>query len=152
MKISENTIDEFHQFFEDNSDEIVCLINYSREKLGEKFGENVNKVDEKKVKKELEKILENKDLALNIAALYKIGKDLEIKNDYSGIIVDEIIGKNIAATIAESEPKKTLAEATFHYMDIHYNSGNTEGEDDIISGIAAGLQTRIKGWKWQKEQ
>ncbi len=151
MEISENTVDEFYQFFEDNSEEIVDLINYSREKLGEEFDENVKKADEKNVKKELRKVLENKDLALNIAALYKIGKDLEIKNDYSGIIVDEIIGKNIAATIAESEPKKTLAEATFHYMDIHYNSGSTEGEDDLISGIAAGLQTRIKGWKWQEK-
>lgn len=151
MKISENTIDEFYRFFQDNSDEIVYLINYSREKLGDEFGENVKKVDEKKVKKELETILENKDLALNIAALYKIGKDLEIKNDYSGVIVDEIIGKNIAATIAESEPKKTLAEATFHYMDIHYNLGQTEGEDDVISGIAAGLQTRIEGWSWQEQ-
>lgn len=151
MEISENTIDEFYQFFEDNSDEIVDLINYSREKLGEEFDEDVKKIDEEKVEKELKKLLENKDLALNIAALYKIGIDLEIKNDYSGVIVDEIIGKNIAATIAESEPKKTLAEATFHYMDIHYNSGNTEGEDDLISGIAAGLQTRIEGWKWQEK-
>lgn len=151
MEISEETIDEFSKFLENNLDDIVKLINNSRESLSEEFEQEIKKVNKSQVRKEIEEIKKDRNLSLNIAGLYKIGKSLEVKDDYSGIIVDEIIGKNLASAIAEKEPRKTLAEATFHYMDIHYDEGKTAGEDDVIAGIAAGIQTRLKGWEWQED-
>ncbi len=154
MKISDSTINEFRDFFNENSDDVTELINLSRAKLGDIFNEDVELVGKDDVEDEFLYIMENRDLALNLSALYRIGVDLEVNNDYAGFIVDEIIGRQIASTIAQTEPEKTLSEATFHYIDIHTHQvleEGTAGSDDVMAGIAAGLETRLPGWDWQKE-
>jgi hypothetical protein len=156
MRISEETVEELDAYVEKNLDDIVALINDARDRLGEAFGEDVDKVTRDKVLDEFDTFLEDEDAALNVAALYRVGVELEVRNDYAGFVVDEMIGRRIAATVAENDPEQTLAEATFHYIDVHTHEvldegEKTAGEDDVLAGLAAGLQTRLPGWDWQEE-
>lgn len=154
MKVSRDTVEEFRVFFDDNADDITELINHARDRLGEVFGEDVDGVTEDDVRREFSETLQDIDLALNLAALYKIGVELEVRNDYAGFVVDELIGRRIAGSIAESDPERTLAEATFHYIDVHTGEvleEGTAGYDDVVAGVAAGIQTRLPGWRWQEE-
>lgn len=154
MNIGNDTVEEFREFFSENLSEVTELINSSRRDLGEVFGEDVDTVTEEMVREEFRAVLMEEDAALNVAALYKLGVELEVRNDYAGFIVDEIIGRQLAASIAGGDPERTLAEATFHYIDIHTHEvleGGSAGYDDVVAGIAAGLQCRLPGWRWQKE-
>lgn len=154
MRVSRDTVREFREFFDRNASEITELINRARDRLGEVFGEDVDSVTEEEVCQEFSAVLEDDDLALNLAALYKIGVELEVRNDYAGFVVDELIGRRIAGSIAGSDPEQTLAEATFHYIDVHTGEVLEEGAagyDDVVAGVAAGLQTRLPGWRWQEE-
>jgi hypothetical protein len=156
MKISEDTVEELDAYVAENLDDIVALINDARDRLGEAFGEDVDKVTRDEVRTEFDAFLEDEDAALNVAALYRVGVELEVRNDYAGFVVDEMIGRRIASTVAENDPEQTLAEATFHYIDVHTHEvldedEKTAGEDDVLAGLAAGLQTRLPGWDWQEE-
>lgn len=154
MRVSENTVDELDEFFEERLDEITELINDARDRLGDAFGEEVARVSADEVREEFDDFLADKDAALNAAALYRLGVELEVRNDYAGFIVDEIVGRNLASVVAGDEPERTLAEATFHYIDVHADEvldGTTAGEDDVLAGLAAGVQTRLPGWDWQED-
>lgn len=156
MRISPDTVEELDAYVEKNLDDITALVNDARDRLGDTFGEDVDKVTEDDVRAEFDAFLGDEDAALNAAALYRVGVELEVRNDYAGFVVDEIIGRKIAATVAETDPERTLAEATFHYMDVHAHEvldedEKTAGEDDVLAGLAAGVQTRLPGWDWQEE-
>jgi hypothetical protein len=156
MRISEETVEELDAYVAENLDDIVALINDARDRLGEAFGEDVDKMTRDEVRTEFDAFLEDEDAALNVAALYRVGVELEVRNDYAGFVVDEMIGRRIASTVAENDPEQTLAEATFHYIDVHTHEvldedEKTAGEDDVLAGLAAGLQTRLPGWDWQEE-
>ncbi|MDY6774858.1 MAG: hypothetical protein SV253_02035 [Halobacteria archaeon] len=161
MKLSEDTVEEVRREVVDDADDITRLINFARRKLGEVFDQDVRDVTEDEVIDEFETVLEDEDLAVNLAALVKLGEGLEVENDYDGFIVDEIIGRRIASMIAGDDPHRTLAESTFHYIDVYTeevvgDSDNrdeeatttTAGYDDVLAGIAAGIQTRLPGWDW----
>ena len=156
MRISEETVEELDAYVDENLDDITALINDARDRLGEAFGEDVDEVTRDEVRDEFDAFLEDEDTALNVSALYRVGVELEVRNDYAGFVVDEMIGRRIASTVAENEPEQTLAEATFHYIDVHTHEvldeeEKTAGEDDVLAGLAAGLQTRLPGWDWQEE-
>ena len=156
MRISEETVDELDAYVNENLDEITALINDARDRLGEAFDEDVDNVTRDEVRDEFDAFLKDEDAALNVAALYRVGVELEVRNDYAGFVVDEMIGRRIAGTVAENDPEQTLAEATFHYIDVHTHEvldeeEKTAGEDDVLAGLAAGLQTRLPGWDWQEE-
>jgi len=156
MRISPETVEELDAYVNDNLNDITALVNDARDRLGDAFGEDVDEVTEEDVRDEFDAFLEDEDAALNAAALYRVGVELEVRNDYAGFVVDEIIGRKIAATIAETDPERTLAEATFHYIDVHAHEvldedEKTAGEDDVLAGLAAGVQTRLPGWDWQEE-
>ncbi|MDZ7688438.1 MAG: hypothetical protein U5J64_06925 [Halobacteriales archaeon] len=156
MRISEETVEELDAYIDNNIDKITALVNDARDRLGDAFGEDVDKVTQEEVRDEFDAFLEDEDAALNVSALYRVGVELEVRNDYAGFVVDEMIGRRIAGTVAENDPEETLAEATFHYIDVHTNEvldeeGRTAGEDDVLAGLAAGVQTRLPGWDWQEE-
>jgi len=154
MRVSADTVDELDAFFDDRLDEVTELINDARDRLGDAFGEDVDKVTRDEVRAEFDDFLADQDAALNAAALYRLGVELEVRNDYAGFIVDEIVGRNLAAVVAGDEPERTLAEATFHYIDVHTEDvldETTAGEDDVLAGLAAGVQTRLPGWDWQED-
>jgi len=156
MRISEETVDELDAYVDENLDDITALVNDARDRLGDAFGEDVDKVRREEVRAEFDAFLDDKDAALNVAALYRVGVELEVRNDYAGFVVDELVGRKIAATVAENDPEQTLAEATFHYIDVHTDKvldeeARTAGEDDVLAGLAAGVQTRLPGWDWQED-
>lgn len=156
MEISDDTVEAFRGFVDEHSDEVLALVNFARRRLGETFGEDVPAATEEQILAEIEAVLQDDDLALNVAALYRIGVDLEVRNDYAGFIVDELIGRRLASQIAGDDPRGTLAEATFHYVDVHTGEvidedALTAGADDVLAGIAAGVQCRLPGWEWHDE-
>jgi phosphatidylglycerophosphatase A len=76
-------------------------------------------------------------------------KELDVADDYPGFVVDEVLGRELAATIAGGTPLAVLAQATFHYADIHTHTDGGAGLDDLDAALAAGLQTRLPGWEWR---
>lgn len=155
MRISRETVDELDAYVDDNLGDITALVNDARDRLGEAFGEDVDEVARDDVRAEFDAFLEDGDAALNAAALYRVGVGLEVKNDYAGFVVDELVGRNLAAVVAGNDPERTLAEATFHYTDVHTDDvldDTNAGEDDVLAGLAAGVQTRLPGWDWQEEE
>ena len=154
MRVSRDTVEELDDYIEENLDDIVALVNDARDRLGDAFGEDVESVSADEVRAEFDEFLDKGDAALNAAALYRVGVGLEVRNDYAGFVVDEIVGRNLAAVVAGNDPDRTLAEATFHYVDVHTDEvleETTAGEDDVLAGLAAGVQTRLPGWDWQEE-
>ena len=154
MRVSRDTVEELDAYVDENLDDIVALVNDARDRLGDAFGEDVERVSADEVRAEFDDFLEDGDAALNAAALYRVGVGLEVRNDYAGFVVDEIVGRNLAAVVAGNDPDRTLAEATFHYVDVHTDEvleETTAGEDDVLAGLAAGVQTRLPGWDWQEE-
>ena len=154
MRVSRDTVEELDDYIEENLNDIVALVNDARDRLGDAFGEDVESVSADEVRAEFDEFLDKGDAALNAAALYRVGVGLEVRNDYAGFVVDEIVGRNLAAVVAGNDPDRTLAEATFHYVDVHTDEvleETTAGEDDVLAGLAAGVQTRLPGWDWQEE-
>lgn len=154
MRVSRDTVEELDDYIDENLDDIVALVNDARDRLGDAFGEDVESVSTDEVRAEFDEFLDKGDAALNAAALYRVGVGLEVRNDYAGFVVDEIVGRNLAAVVAGNDPDRTLAEATFHYVDVHTDEvleETTAGEDDVLAGLAAGVQTRLPGWDWQEE-
>jgi hypothetical protein len=90
------------------------------------------------------------DLAVNVAALVRLLRDIDVAGDYPGFVVDELLGRELAAMVAGRQPLRLLGEATFHYADVHVHGdeGTTAGADDLDAALAAGVQTRLSGWGW----
>jgi hypothetical protein len=131
---------------------IASLITTVRDTLGEQFETDVAPVSDEQYRSEVDVVFAEGDRAVNIAALVAILRDLDVDGDYPGFVVDELLGRELAATIAGGRPRSLLAEATFHYVDIHHHEGETAGMDDLDAALAAGFQTRLPGWEWTEEE
>ena len=91
------------------------------------------------------------DLAVNVAALVALLRDLDVEADYPGFVVDELLGWELAGILAGNQPLRMLGEATFHYTDVHVHDGDA-GVDDLDAALAAGFQTRLPGWDWTENE
>lgn len=133
---------------------VVPIINDVRDELGAVFDADVDRVTEAQYRAEVEAVFADGDLAVNVAALTGILRDLDVDGDYPGFVVDEILGRELAATIAGTQPLRTLGEATFHYADLRVHGGADEnaGVDDLEAALAAGFQERIPGWNWTERE
>ncbi|WP_248908836.1 hypothetical protein [Halocatena marina] len=127
---------------------IASLITTVRDALGKEFDTDVSPVSDEQYREEVDIVFADGDRAVNIAALVAILRELDVAGDYPGFVVDELLGRELAATIAGEQPRSLLAEATFHYADIHHHPEGPAGEDDLDAALAAGFQTRLPGWKW----
>lgn len=127
---------------------IASLITGVRDALGEQFGTAVDPISDEQYREEVDVVFVDGDRAVNVAALVAILRELDVEGDYPGFVVDELLGRELAATIAGGQPRSLLAEATFHYADIHHHDGETAGIDDLDAALAAGFQTRLPGWDW----
>ena len=131
---------------------VVDLINETRAALGEAFGTSVDPVTEGDYRAEVARVFADGDVAVNAAALVVLLRELDVEGDYPGFVVDEFLGRELAATVASTKGRaySLLAEATFHYADIHAHGGPDEaaGADDLDAALAAGFQTRLPGWAW----
>ncbi|MFB6117126.1 hypothetical protein [Halosegnis sp.] len=131
------------------NDRIVPLINDTRDLLGDLFETEVAAVDREQYRTEVDTVFADGDQAVNIAALAGLLRELDVTDDYPGFVVDELLGRELAATIAGGQPLGLLAEATFHVADVHvHRETGPAGVDDLEAALAAGFQTRLPGWPW----
>ena len=152
MRLTPATVATERDRLLDRADVIVPLINEVRSDLGKLFDADVEPVEEAAFRQEVETVFADGDLAVNVAGLIGLLAELDVEGDYPGFIVDELLGRQLAGTIAGGQPLGLLAEATFHYADvmIHGCEGDVAGADDLDAALAAGFQTRLPGWPWRE--
>ncbi|MFP8958758.1 hypothetical protein ACLI4Y_18800 [Natrialbaceae archaeon A-CW3] len=150
MEMTPTRVAAERDWVRDRGETVVPIINTVRDDLGEIFDTDVDSVTEKQYRAEVDAIFRDGDLAVNVAAMVAILRELDVEGDYPGFIVDELVGRELAATIAGTQPLRTLGEATFHYADVHTHGPADEnaGVDDLEAALAAGFQERIPGWNW----
>ncbi|MFA9517676.1 hypothetical protein ACERIT_10745 [Halopenitus sp. H-Gu1] len=129
---------------------VVPIINETRNSLGDLFGTDVDPVSRERYREEVDVVFADGKVAVNVAGYVGILRTLDVEGDYPGFVVDEVLGRQLASTIAGKQPLALLAEATFHFTDTHTHGGKTEvaGADDLDAALAAGFQTRLPGWEW----
>ena len=135
-------------------DRVVRLINATRDRLAVAFDTEVDHVTRDQYRREVDAVFADGDVAVNVAALAGLLRGLDVEDDYPGFVVDELLGRELAATVAGGRPLSLLAEATFHYADIHTHgdAGEAAGLDDLDAALAAGFQTRLPGWAWTERE
>jgi hypothetical protein len=151
MRLTPERVAEERDRLADRADVVVGVVNEVRSELGPAFGTEVPAVTEADYRREVEAVFADGDRAVNVAALAGLLRDLDVVEDYPGFVVDELLGRELAATIAGPQPLRLLAEATFHYADVHTHSEGPAGEDDLDAALAAGFQTRLPGWEWRED-
>lgn len=168
MRITPETVAEEHEWVHDRVDVVVPLINVVRARLGPKFDTTVDDVTTAAYHEAVDAVFADGDRAVNATALIRLLRDLDVADDYPGFVVDELLGRELAGIVAGGQPRRLLAEATFHYADIvlteHANDVGTHapgasegpagvaGGDDLDAALAAGFQTRLPGWAWTAQQ
>lgn len=148
MRLSTTDVDAQFDWIHERADVIVPLVNHVRSDLGEAFETEVDSISPQQYHETIDAVGADGDLAVNVAALVALLRELDVDGDYPGFIVDELLGRELAAMIAGNQPLRTLAEATFHYADIHHHTEEGAGTDDLDAALAAGVQTRLPGWSW----
>ncbi|ELZ86550.1 hypothetical protein C453_06601 [Haloferax elongans ATCC BAA-1513] len=150
MELTPAAVADEHQWVRDRAGVIVPLINETRDKLGDLFDTDVGVVDEAAYLAAVDDVFARGDVAVNVAAYVRILRTLDVEDDYPGFVVDEVLGRRLAATIAGGDPLGLLAEATFHFADVAVHTDGVAGEDDLDAALAAGFQTQLPGWSWQE--
>ena len=148
MHLTPETVAREYEWVFRRGDRIVTLINSVRDDLGKLFETDVETVTVEQYEEAVNTVFEDGDLAVNVAALVWMLRELDVENDYPGFIVDEILGRELAGMIAGNQPLRLLGEATFHFADVHIHDGTGAGADDLDAALAAGFQTRLPGWEW----
>lgn len=174
MRVTSDTVEEEHARIRDD-EAVPAAINDVRDRLGPLFGTEVDHVTPERYRREVDEVFADGDRAVNVAALSAVLRELDCEGDYPGFVVDEFLGRKLAATIAGGEPFALLAEATFHFADVHTHGasepwngserssgeersddprdgGETAGADDRVAALAAGFQTRLPGWEWTETE
>jgi hypothetical protein len=153
MEITPTTVADEHERLR-SRESIPTLINDTRDRLGSLFGTEVGHVTAEAYRREVDAVFADGDRAVNVAGFCVLLRELDCPGDYPGFVVDEYLGRKLAATIAGGEPLALLAEATFHFADshVHGDPGDSAGSDDLDAALAAGFQTRLPGWEWQETE
>ncbi|PSQ33864.1 hypothetical protein BRD11_04735 [Halobacteriales archaeon SW_12_69_24] len=149
MDVTPATVADEHARIRDD-ERIPVLINDVRDRLGPRFDVEVDHVDAAAYRQEVDAVFADGDRAVNVACLSMLLRELDCPDDYPGFVVDEFLGRKFASTIAGGQPLALLAEATFHFADVHVHGGETAGADDRRAALAAGFQTRLPGWAWRE--
>ncbi len=152
MRVTPTVVREEYAWIRDRRSVVVPLINDTREHLGEQFDVDVAAVTDTQYDEAVATVFADGDRAVNVAALSRLLRDLDVEGDYPGFVVDELLGRELAAVVAGDQPLRLLAEATFHVADVrtHGDSDDPAGADDLDAALAAGIQTRLPGWPWQE--
>jgi len=148
MDVSPAVVRAEREWIESQAPTVVEIVNAVRDDLGPRFDTEVAHVEEFQYLDAVEAIFADGDLAVNVAALVGLLRDLDVTDDYPGFVVDELLARELAGMLAGPQPRRLLAEATFHYADVMVDAGETAGEDDLLAALAAGFQTRLPGWEW----
>lgn len=148
MQLTPEVVAHEYEWVADRGDRIVPLVNEVRADLGDLFGTTVDTVEQSQYHDAVDEVFADGDRAVNVAALVRLLRELDVEGDYPGFVVDELLGRELAGMIAGTQPFRLLGEATFHYADVHVHQGETAGVDDLDAALAAGFQTRLPGWDW----
>jgi len=150
MRLTADAVREEYDWTRSRADAVVPLINDVRDALGEAFGTEVDHVTRAGYREAVDEVFADGDLAVNVAALVRLLRSLDVEDDYPGFVVDELLGRELAGMLAGTQPFRLLGEATFHYADVHTHGDATAtaGADDLDAALAAGFQTRLPGWDW----
>jgi hypothetical protein len=153
MRVTKASVREEHVWIRER-EAVPVLINDVRDRLGPLFDTAVDHVTPEQYRAEVDAVFADGDRAVNVAALSAILRELDCEGDYPGFVVDEFLGRKLAGTIAGGDPFALLAEATFHFADVHTHGteGDTAGADDLDAALAAGFQTRLPGWEWTESE
>ena len=148
MRLTPETVRREYEYARERP--VAPLITEVRSALGEQFDTVVDPVSDEQYRAEVDAVFADGDRAVNVAAFIGLLRELDVEGDYPGFVVDELLGRQLAATVAGGQPLALLAEATFHFADIRTDSPEGEaGVDDLDAALAAGFQTRLPGWEWQ---
>ncbi|WP_311174053.1 hypothetical protein [Halobellus ordinarius] len=150
MNVTPERVESEAKWVRERAGTVVPLINETRRRLGEVFETDVDAVSEARYHEEVATVFAAGDVAVNAAAYVGLLRELDVSDDYPGFVVDEVLGRELAATIAGGAPLSLLAQATFHYADVTTHSAGGAGADDLDAALAAGFQTRLPGWSWQE--
>jgi hypothetical protein len=150
MRLTPARVEAEYEWTREHAPRIVTVINDTRERLGEAFGVAVDPVDEPQYRAEVDAVFAEGERAVNVAAYVGLLRDIDVEGDYPGFVVDEVLGRELAATIAGGQPLALLAQATFHIADVFTHSEGAAGVDDLDAALAAGFQTRLPGWSWRE--
>lgn len=148
MHLTTAAVHAEHERTRELASTVVPLINEVREDLASHFETAVDPVAVEQYHDAVDAVFADGDLAVNVAALIALLRDLDVDEDYPGFVVDELLARELAGMLAGRQPLRMLGEATFHYADVHVHQGETAGEDDLLAALAAGFQTRLPGWSW----
>ncbi|SNR40495.1 hypothetical protein [Halorubrum vacuolatum] len=155
MRVTPAVVAEEHAWVRDRAPVVVPILNETRDRLGELFETDVDRIDPRTYRREVDAVFADGEVAVNVAGYVGLLRDLDVEGDYPGFIVDEVLGRELAATIAGGQPLSLLAQATFHFADVHVDEDATAtgrgvaGADDLDAALAAGFQTRLPGWDWR---
>ncbi|OSO94550.1 hypothetical protein B9H04_14155 [Halorubrum ezzemoulense DSM 17463] len=160
MRVTPQTVRDEHAWVRDRADVVVPVLNDTRDRLGRRFETTVDEVAPDAYHREVDAVFADGEVAVNVAACVGLLRDLDVAGDYPGFVVDEVLGRELAATIAGGRPLSLLAQATFHVADTHVDrdaaaeadgaGAGTAGADDLDAALAAGFQTRLPGWNWRE--
>jgi hypothetical protein len=152
IEITPNRVASEAEWVADRAEEIVPVINETRARLGELFETEVGRVSPSAYREEVATVFADGDVAVNAAAYVALLRSLDVEGDYPGFVVDEVLGRELAATVAGGTPLSLLAQATFHVADVATHSEGGAGIDDLDAALAAGFQTRLPGWEWRETE
>ncbi|WP_096393005.1 hypothetical protein [Halorubrum trapanicum] len=168
MRVTPQTVRDEHAWVRDRADVVVPILNDTRDRLGRLFETDVDSVAPDAYRREVDAVFADGEVAVNVAACVALLRDLDVAGDYPGFVVDEVLGRELAATIAGGRPLSLLAQATFHVADLYVDrdataeadrdaaadadraGAGTAGADDLDAALAAGFQTRLPGWDWRE--
>ena len=153
MEVTPATVADERDRIRDD-ERVRVLINEVRDRLGPLFGVEVDHVGDAAYREEVDAVFADGDRAVNVAGLSMVLRELDCPGDYPGFVVDEFLGRKLASTVAGGQPLALLAEATFHFADVHVHGDDDEaaGADDLEAALAAGFQTRLPGWSWRETE
>jgi hypothetical protein len=151
MELTSAAVTEEHRWVRNRKDIVVPLINETRGRLGELFETHVDTVDDESYVAAVDEVFARGEVGVNVAAYVRILRELDVDGDYPGFVVDEVLGRKLASTIAGGDPLGLLAEATFHFADVAVHNDGPAGLDDLDAALAAGFQTRLPGWSWREQ-